>query len=78
MGHKSDRANDETLLRALAMRCAGAGASEIAARLRFTRPEAVRIAINRVRAADLEESGEPAAAVLAAYTWSENGGRRAG
>lgn len=75
MSTPSTRRDDERLLLALHLRAAGHSVADITARLSFTRPEAVRIATNRVRAADLEESGEPSRVVLAAYGWVDTGGR---
>ena len=60
------RCADEVLLQMLALRCAGQSSRDVADRL-GVRPEAVRVATNRVLEADLLESGEPASKVLAWY-----------
>lgn len=62
------RAEDDLVLVALAMRQRGVSAREIARELGFASPEAVRTATNRVRDADLAESGEDPALVAAAYS----------
>lgn len=61
------READEQVLRMLALR-QSLSSVVIADRMNIS-PEAVRVATNRVRDADLAESGEPAADVLAHYRW---------
>lgn len=62
------RYDDERHLKWLKLRCGGLKTADIGER--FGVPETqVRVACNRIRNADLEESGEPAGRVLAAYKW---------
>jgi hypothetical protein len=69
MAHKRcTRAEDEFLLHLIRLR-ANHSSTELAERFGMTAPD-VRIKTNRVRNADLDESGEPAAEVLPAYGWS--------
>lgn len=63
---RSSRAEDEALLAMVRARASGLDSVQIAA-TRGRTPEGVRIATNRVRAADLAESGEPAEIVERAY-----------
>lgn len=62
------RCADEALLQMLVLRCAGHSSRDVGDRLGVS-SHAVRVATNRVIAADLLESGEPARDVLAAYQW---------
>lgn len=57
MGRTCSRADDEALLDMLAARSAGVSSYDIGRQIGMT-GEAVRIATNRVRDADLAESGE--------------------
>lgn len=62
------RVADEQLLRMLQLRAGGLSSGAIAERMNIA-PEGVRIATNRVRDADLAESGEPAELVMQHYPW---------
>lgn len=58
--------SDEAVLDMVRRRCAGESSGQIAARYGIP-SEKARVATTRVRNADLEESGEPARVILAAY-----------
>jgi hypothetical protein len=60
------REDDELLLKRIALRCAGTSATEIA-RQTGGFPQSIYNLTNRVREADLRESGERRAVVLTAY-----------
>lgn len=60
------RADDERLLTMVHARSGGMSSYQVAEMIGL-RNEAVRTAVNRVRDADLRESGEPVEAVRAAY-----------
>ncbi|MDF0598970.1 hypothetical protein [Psychromarinibacter halotolerans] len=60
------RDDDEILLRMLGMRCDGAASSAIGRAFGVTASR-VRVMTDRVRHADVAESGEPADVVQAAY-----------
>jgi hypothetical protein len=66
MRKRSTRADDEALLDMLIARTSGVSSYEIGRMIGMT-AEAVRIATNRVRAADLVESNEPSKQVLSGY-----------
>jgi len=68
MAGPSTRADDERLLWLLAARGAGWTARAAAAGFGLT-AESVRTATNRVRDADLRESGEPIDLVAGCYQW---------
>lgn len=63
---KPTRADDDRLLSMVAARSKGLSSREVGQVVGLER-EAVRTAVNRVRAADLAESGENRGAVMAAY-----------
>lgn len=64
----ASRREDERALLMLDMRGDGMSAAVIG-RLLGMSDSAVRVITNRIRAADLAESGEPREAVMAAYGW---------
>jgi len=64
----ASRREDERALLMLDMRGDGMS-SGVIGRLLGMSDSAVRVITNRIRAADLAESGEPREAVLAAYGW---------
>ena len=68
MGRTASRDSDDRLLHLIALRCAGYSAAQTGARYGMA-DTAVRTMTNRVRDADVVESGEPREAVLAAYRW---------
>ena len=64
----ASRRDDERALLMLALRRDGVSTG-VLGRLFGMTGSAVRVATNRIRAADLAESGKPREAVLAAYGW---------
>lgn len=64
----ASRREDERALLMLDMRGDGMS-SGVIGRLLGMLDSAVRVITNRIRAADLAESGEPREAVMAAYGW---------
>lgn len=64
----ASRRDDDRALHMLDMRGDGMS-SGVIGRLLGMSDSAVRVITNRIRAADLAESGEPREAVLAAYGW---------
>lgn len=64
----ASRREDERALFMLDMRGDGMS-SGVIGRLLGMSDSAVRVITNRIRAADLAESGEPREAVMAAYGW---------
>lgn len=64
----ASRREDERALLMLDMRGDGMS-SGVIGRLLGMSDSAVRVITNRIRAADLAESGEPREAVMAAYGW---------
>lgn len=64
----ASRREDARDMLMLDMRCDGMSAGVIG-RLLGMSDSAVRVITNRIRAADLAESGEPREAVMAAYGW---------
>ena len=64
----ASRREDERALFMIATRCDCMSAGVIG-RLLGMSDSAVRVITNRIRAADLAESGEPREAVMAAYGW---------
>lgn len=67
-GRSNSRASDERLLHALRLRAQGWENAQLAAQFGTT-TGGLRRDLNRIIAADLAESGEPAAQVLRAYPW---------
>lgn len=66
MYRQPSRSDDNLLLVMVEARCLGWGASKIA-QLFGVAPSVVRVSTNRVRAADIKESGEPVKFVGGAY-----------
>ncbi len=67
---KREAASDNLILQMLQARTEMQTTQQIARRHDLT-PENVRTITNRVRSADMAESGEPVEAVRAAYGWRE-------
>jgi hypothetical protein len=67
--HRCTRAEDDFVLELLRLR-ARMTSVQLEARYGIPRNQ-IRVMTNRVRNADLDESGEPAADVLAGYGWQQ-------
>lgn len=66
---RGTRAEDDAVLEMIRLRCALRISSRVSDVLGISQ-ERIRVATDRVRKADLAESGEPPVTVNAAYTWA--------